>query len=261
MKTKFKIVLIVNIFILSVLSIAVILFFSNKYVPPVLMYHSIDYNYMDSKLSVSPQDFRRQIEFVSKNYHPLRLVHISKKIKEGEKIKRGDIAITFDDGYDNNYTSAFPILKEFKVPATIFLIFDKIGKKGYLKKEQIIEMKESGLIDFGSHTLSHKFLTDHDLDVARKEIFDSKKNLESMFNWKFEIFAYPGGRFNAEIRALAKEAGYYAAYATSPGENFDNDDIYALKRVRISRTSNNPLVFWLYSCGDYTWIKEWRDED
>ncbi len=261
MKKKIKRILIVDIAIFFVLSIIVFFFFSTKYVPPVLMYHSIDCNHMSSKLSVSPQDFEKHIEFISKNYNPLRLIDISKKIKEKEKISRGDIAITFDDGYENNYTCAFPILKKFNVPATIFLIFDKIGQEGYLKKEQIIEMKESGLIDFGSHTLSHKFLTDYDLDTARKEIFDSKIKLENMFNWDFDIFAYPGGRFNSEIRALAEEAGYYAAYATSPGEKFDNDDMYALKRVRVSRSSHNPLVFWLYSSGDYTWIKEWRDED
>ena len=261
MKSKIKIVLVAGLLLFVSLSVAVIIFLSDKYVPPVLMYHSIDYNHMHSKLSVSPEDFRRQMEFIKNNYQPLRLIDLSRKIKEGKSVERGDIAVTFDDGYENNYSHAFPVLKEFGVPATISLIFDRIGEEGYLNQEQIREMKESGLIDFSSHTLSHKFLTDYSLDIVNKEIFDSKKKLEDMFCWNFDIFVYPGGRFNSEIKSLVEEAGYYAAYATSPGEQFDNDDIYALKRVRISRSSHSLWIFWLYSCGDYTWIKEWRDED
>lgn len=237
------------------------LLLKDKYVPPILMYHKVDQDYQVSKLSVSPESFEREMEFISRHYNCISLRKLAILIKNKQPVPPHTVVITFDDGYENNYTNAFPILKKYNLKATIFLILEKIGQEGYLSWEQIKEMQRSGLIDFGSHTISHQNLTRIPLEVAWQEIYQSKHLLQELTGVEVEVFAYPAGGFNQQIKELVQQAGYLAAVATSPGERYPSDDIYALKRVRISRTSSNPWVFWLYSSGYYTWIKEMRDEE
>ena len=251
-------ILIITLFVLIT---GAVVFLSERYTPPILMYHNLDNEFMRSKLSVSPESFDKQMRFISRHYNPVSLKELAAMVKNKEKIPKGTIAITFDDGYENNYTSGYPVLKKYRIKATIFLIVDKINTPGYLTEEQIKEMHQSGLVDFGAHTLTHPYLTEIPKLRLKQEIYDSKKKLEEMFGWEYEVFAYPGGRFNQNAKEMVEEAGYFAAVATSPGEKFPNDDIYALKRVRISRSSDNSWVFWLYSSGEYIWIKEMRDEE
>lgn len=236
------------------------LFLRTKYVPPILMYHKIDYNYMQSKLSVSPESFERQMRLLSKKYKVLPLEKMVKLIAEGKREKKV-VAITFDDGYENNYLYAYPILLKYEIPATIFVTVNYIGKQSYLSWDQIKEMQNSGLIEIGSHTINHVNLKELSLKELRKEIFESKKILEARLGNKIKFISYPGGAFDERVKKMVKLAGYQAGFTTDPGEKFPNDDIFALKRVRISRSSDNLLVFRIYTSGYYTWIKEMRDED
>ncbi|MBU2222001.1 MAG: polysaccharide deacetylase family protein, partial [Candidatus Omnitrophica bacterium] len=174
------------------------------------------------------------------------------------------LAITFDDGYWDNYTYAFPVLKKYNLPATIFLITDEIGNKvglgDKLNWEDVILMQDSGLINFGSHTLSHHVLTEiRSEDELRKEILSSKKILEERLGRPINTFCYPKGFFNQRVKELVKEAGYKAAVATSPGRNFPGDDVFALKRIRISDKAGNLFIFWVQSSGYYAFMKEKRN--
>jgi peptidoglycan/xylan/chitin deacetylase (PgdA/CDA1 family) len=227
------------------------------------MYHSIDEKHRETKLSVSPADFERQMAFLSRNnYVTMWLEDLIKTIEAGKPIAPKAVAITFDDGYENNYTSAFPVLKRYRIPATIFVAANNIGKPGFLTEEQIREMAQSGIISIGSHTLHHVYLPSiTDPEQLRREIFESKEKLEEITGKRVATFSYPVGGFTPHIRELVKEAGYLGACATNPGKNYPDDDIFALKRVRISRTSENMLVFWIESSGYYTFIKEIRDEE
>jgi peptidoglycan/xylan/chitin deacetylase (PgdA/CDA1 family) len=227
------------------------------------MYHSIDEKHKETKLSVSPRDFERQMAFLhSHEYEVVRLEDLVKAKEAGIPIAPQTVAITFDDGYENNYTCAFPVLKRYQFPATIFVATNNIGKPGFLNEQQITEMADSGIISIGSHTLNHVYLPSiTDEEQLRREIFESKQRLEELTGQKEIVFSYPVGGFTPRIRQLVREAGYLGACATNPGKNCPNDDIYALKRVRISRTSENMLVFWIESSGYYTFIKEMRDED
>lgn len=238
-------------------------FLKSKYVAPILMYHSIDERCRQTKLSVCPRSFERQMAFLHEHsYNVVALKALVDMIKNNTPLPPKTVAITFDDGYENNYVCAFPALKKYKIPATIFVIINNIGKEGYLSRNQIKEMVESGLVSIGSHTLSHAYLPSvSDREGLHKEIFQSKKIIERMTNQKDIFFSYPVGGFNDRIRMLVKQAGYAGACATNPGRLYTNNDIYALKRVRISRTSDNMVVFWIESSGYYTFIKEIRDEE
>ena len=244
------------------LVICAVLYINTKYTVPVIMYHNIDENSRISRLSVSPENFQRQMDFLSKNgYHVVSLPELADLIKDKRPLFK-TLVITFDDGYENNFKDAYPVLKKYNLPATIFIEVNSVGTPGYLSWGQIEQMSKSGLIDIGSHTLNHPYLA-HIKDEAllRKEIFESKKIIESKINKPVLSFSYPGGGFNRHIIDLVKEAGYKISCATNPGKRYPKNDTLALKRLRISSTSDNLFVFWIETSGFYTWIKEIRDKD
>lgn len=246
----------------AILVVGAHLFLRSIYVVPVLMYHNIDEHYKESKLSVSPQSFERQMRFLrERGYNIVSLEKLVGLLSSKKSIPYKTIAITFDDGYKNNYTAAFAVLKKYGIPACIFVVVGKIGRAGYLSWRDLKEMSENH-IDIGSHTLSECYLPEiEDGSRLKREIFGSRRRLKSRIPQAGDFFAYPGGGFDKKIRQIVIDAGYKGACATNPGKRYPKNDIYALKRVRISRTSDNLFVFWIESSGFYTWIKEHRDED
>lgn len=253
-----KRLILIGVFIFAVTSS--VLFMRGKYNVPILMYHSINpasNPYMEL-LIVSPKIFERQMRFLKEhNYNVISLNEVAAMIKNKKKIPPKTIAITFDDGYKDNYIYAFPILKKYNLPATIFIIVNEVGRPDRLSWDDIATMQACGLITFGSHTLTHPYLPDTGLErVIEKELRDSKKILEEKLGEKVDIFCYPGGRFNPKIKEATIAAGYQAAVATKPGKGFVNDDLFALKRLRISSNAGNLFIFWIETSGYYTFISE-----
>jgi len=247
--------------ILILVFLASILILRSAYVVPVLMYHNIDQNWKESKLSVSPQSFKRQMEFLVRNKYNIISLHKLKKLQEsGKPIPCKTVAVTFDDGYENNYTNAFDILNKHNIPAAVFVVVDKIGKDGYMSWRQIEEMAENN-IEIGSHTLSECYLPSvKDKARLKREIYDSRRIIKKRIPEAGDFIAYCSGGFNENIRQIVIDAGYDGACATNPGKDYPDNDIYAIKRIRISRTSDCLFVFWIETSGLYTWIKEHRDD-
>ena len=126
-----------RLYIISAVVIVVIvgasIFLKSIYVVPVLMYHNIDEHYAESKLSVSPESFHRQMKFLRQHrYKVVSLEELARLIVSDKHIPYGTVAVTFDDGYMNNYTNAFEVLKKYNIPATIFVPTDKVGSSGYM---------------------------------------------------------------------------------------------------------------------------------
>ena len=258
-KRKALITLFGVIILLSVFSVN---FIRGKYLVPIAMYHSVNpvMRQEVKRLIISPETFERQMRFLkSHHYNVLPLNSVATLIKEKKKIPSKTIAITFDDGYKDNYIYAFPILKKYHLPATVFIITDEVGRADRLSWDQIKAMQDSGIITFGSHTLGPEPLinikSEQDL---KKQIFDSKKILEEKLGRPISAFSYPEGRFNNRIKQLVMTAGYKLAVVTNPGKEFANDDIFALKRLRISANSNNLFVFWIETGGYYNFMREHR---
>lgn len=248
-------------FAIIVIVVVFKLFLSFIYVPPILMYHSIDEHEDATKLSVSPEGFSGQMEFLYRHrYNVISLEEMADLIKKKKKIPPKTVTITFDDGYKNNFLYAYPVLKKYNFPATIFVITDFIGKDGYLTWADMNEMQENN-ITFGSHTKSHLWLPHLADEKLREEVFASKEILEKNLKKEIKFISYPIGAYDERVKRVVKEAGYAAACATNPGRDKRWDDVYALKRIRISRTSNNMFFFWNKPSGYYTFIKEFRDED
>lgn len=249
--------------VIILLSGCLVNFIQGKYVAPIAMYHSVNPAALaENRLAVSAQTFARQMRFLkSQHYNVLPLESLAALIKERKKIPPKTIAITFDDGYKDNYIYAFPILKKYNLPATIFIILSEVGRPqdDRLSWDEIKTMQDSGIITFGSHTLTHPLLPSVNSESElKKEIFDSKRILEEKLGRKVNAFSYPAGRFNARIRQLVMAAGYELAVTTNPGKKFANEDIFALKRLRISANSNNLFIFWVETSGYYNFMREHR---
>ena len=230
------------------------------YVVPILMYHSINpvSNQEYKALIVAPENFKRQMEFLKSNkYNVISLDKLADILNSKKKIPGKTVCITFDDGYEDNYKYAYPVLKRLNIPATIFVMTNSIDKKDYLTPAEVREMANNG-IDPGSHTMAHFRLDGQDMQRAKGEIFESKKALEEITGQRVNFFCYPGGWFTRDVRQLVIDAGYKGAVATNPGRRYPKNDVYALKRLRISKQCNNLFVFWFETSGYYTWIKEHR---
>jgi len=214
----------------------------------ILVYHSIGDD-PQNPFSVSPEDFEEQVRFLSQAYHVMALEELIACITDGERQVPPDaVVITLDDGFEDNYTNAYPILRRYKVPATIFVIAERLRSGGaeqaeagdaypgrYLSWDQALEMCDHG-ISIGSHTLTHPWLTEMTRGAARREIVESKVVLEQGLGRPVSLFAYPGGRicdFDRDIRTMVAESGYSGACVGLNGTNGDDTDPYLLRRTKI----------------------------
>jgi len=232
-----------------------------RYTAPIIMYHYVHYGANpDDKLVVTPEAFQRQMRFLKEHrYNVISLETLAVLIKEKRKIPARTIAITIDDGHKDNYSYIFPVLKKYNLPATMFVIVNEIGRvqNDKLSWGQIKEMRDSGLINFGSHALGAEPLVNiKSEEELEKQIFESKKILEGKLGKEVKIFSYPEGFFNAKIKKIVMQAGYLAAVSTSPGISFSSDDVFALKRQRISQNADNLFIFYIQASGYYGPVRE-----
>jgi peptidoglycan/xylan/chitin deacetylase (PgdA/CDA1 family) len=253
--------LIIVLGVILVLGFLGINFLKQYYVVPIIMYHSINPDAQsENRLAVSEEAFERQIRFLkNQRYNVLSLESIAALIKEKKRIPTKTVAITFDDGYKDDYIYAFPILKKYNLPVTIFVIVNEVGRADRLSWDEIKEMQGAGIVTFGSHAIGPEPLVNIKSDEEiKRQISDSKRILEEKLGRPINAFSYPEGRFNDRIKQLVIASGYKLAVATNPGKGFANNDIFALKRLRISSTANNLFVFWVETSGFYNFIRERR---
>jgi peptidoglycan/xylan/chitin deacetylase (PgdA/CDA1 family) len=166
------------------------------------------------------------------------------RLSSGKPLPPKTVALTFDDGYMDNYLNAFPILKKYHYPATVFMPANLVGKDNFwdisrgktavkmLTQDQIMEMLQYN-ISFQAHTYNHVVLIDVPLGRAKLEIGQSKE-LASLTGQPVQVFCYPSGRYNQQIKGLVQEAGFKYAFSTRQGRIHYGDDLYSLKRIRVT---------------------------
>lgn len=206
---------------------------------PVLMYHYIRVNpnpadKVGFNLSVTPVNFASQMDYlVSHGYHTTTLDELGASLLGYASLPSKPIVITFDDGYRDSYTNAYPILKSRTLKAVNFIITGFIGGPNYLTWREIDEMKNSGVFTFESHTVNHNALTYLDKERIKKEVGDSKNTLQSHLGYNVNWLAYPYGNVNEKVAEIVRQAGYIGAFGTNHGSYHDTDVIYTLPRIRI----------------------------
>lgn len=249
------------LFLILFLAIAVggtYLRLSDKYVVPIMVYHSINYPRAGGMVSVAPENFRRHVSYLKKHkYKVISLDELVAAIREKKPISKRSVVITFDDGYEDNYVSAFPVLREYGFQATIFVIADVIGDKGYVTWEQLQEMKKYG-VTTGSHTLDHVYLPGVPAEIFQYQIKESKKLIEEKLGSTINYIAYPSGGFTEEVKNVVKGAGYKGACTTNRGAHTLNDDVYELKRIRFTNKESNSSL-WIKLSGYYNLFRKPAD--
>jgi peptidoglycan/xylan/chitin deacetylase (PgdA/CDA1 family) len=149
------------------------------------------------------------------------------------------VTFSFDDGFESTYTKAFPILQKYGYPATVFVIASAIDTPGYLTASQLRELQSKGW-EIGSHTLTHRFLTELSNEELLEELIKSKTTLDSLGLKVFGI-ASPGGKYDEKVISAITQ--YYSYHRTSwpSGLNDlplkDESDRYYLKAVSIEATT------------------------
>jgi peptidoglycan/xylan/chitin deacetylase (PgdA/CDA1 family) len=259
----FKRFLIAVGFFLLIVVLSAAIIFPRHYVVPILMYHSVKEEVPEgSRLTVSVKTFERQIRFLKeRRYNVIPLTTAAQGVAEKRRFPPKTVVITFDDGFRDNFTHAFPVLKKYGLCATLFVILDEVGRPrgDRLSWEEIRIMRDSGLFQFGSHTFTEVPLVNiRSQEEVKRQIFDSKKALEEKLGVPVEAFSYPEGFFTPQIKEWVRLAGYKLAVATNPGKKIPDDDVFALKRLRISENASNLFVFWVESSGYYNYMRENR---
>jgi peptidoglycan/xylan/chitin deacetylase (PgdA/CDA1 family) len=221
----------------------------------ILCYHSIC-DEPTSTFAVSTQDFARQMEFLTAQYSLTTVDQIAARLREGRPPLSRSVAVTIDDGYEDAYTYAYPILKEFEIPATLFLSVRFIGMSAsrkavsgvstsnFLTWQQVRTMASEG-ITFGSHTLNHNSLTSLTREAVTYQLEQSKLRLEAELGEPVTGLSYPYGSFrdfDKSVKRSAATAGYLWAVTGINGINHHRADLFALRRTKVEK-DDGMVVF------------------
>jgi peptidoglycan/xylan/chitin deacetylase (PgdA/CDA1 family) len=200
---------------------------------PILLYHSIADRTGDP-YAVSPARFAAEMAHLRKaGYHPLHFAELT-GWPAGLPLPAKPIVITLDDGYEDNYTEAYPVLQKNGLKAVIFAITGFVSKEDRLTWSQMRDMQDSGLIEIGSHTVTHPNLTKLPPDERTREVTDSKAELERQLKVPVRAFAYPYGFYDRETTEAVRKAGYLFAVTGEHGPADVRQGLLTLHRIAIT---------------------------
>jgi len=144
------------------------------------------------------------------------------------------VVITFDDGCETDLLMAGPLLHEHGMGATFYVTTGFMGKKGYLTVQQLRELHGLGF-EIGCHSMTHPYLSDLDTARLRNEVAGAKAQLEQWLGSRIEHFSCPGGRYNPQVQAVVREAGFTTMATSRNHANGASTDRFELGRVAVLR--------------------------
>lgn len=206
---------------------------------PVMMYHFIrSYNNpadpIGTNLSVAPDTLSKQLQWLQdNNYATVGLDYFSNPVAMDKK----PVVLTFDDGYQDAYDEAFPLLKQHGFIGVFYIIINNVNKPSYLSWDEIREMQAAGMI-FGSHTMNHVELQNLSPARLKDEVFTSKNILEKELGRPVNDFCYPGGKYDKLTLEAVKRAGYITATTTHSGIDDEKSPSLELTRLRITNDTS-----------------------
>jgi peptidoglycan/xylan/chitin deacetylase (PgdA/CDA1 family) len=213
-------------------------------------------------LHVRAPRFEAQLDHLRRRYRVVALAEYLAARREGRSLPPYTAVLTFDDGYRNFLTAAAPRLRARSLPASVFLITDRVREDGgeqrgpldgnaggpawspvddesYLSWKEIAELRRAG-VEFGSHTCTHPKLPELAAGDAERELSSSLARLTERLGEGTPPLAYPYGDYTDALAARARELGYCCALTTDAGANGDDSDLYKLRRVLVGDGDDVP---------------------
>ena len=233
---------------------------SNGVRVPILLYHRFGPVVADS-MTITTHAFESQIKYLKENgYTVIRLKQlVDYHLGKSQSLPFHSIMITVDDGHKSVYTDLFPLLKKYQIPATLFIYPSALSNASYaMTWGQLREMKETGLLDFQSHTFWHPNFKNEKKrlkpveyeNFVEMQLKKSKEKIERELNVKVDMLAWPFGIYDKELMNKATEAGYVAALTMDRRSTSVSDNLMALPRYLTGNTlpseafvSNRSLNF------------------
>jgi len=218
----------------------------------ILAYHLIHAG-TQAPVDISLEAFWKQMKELQEHAVVCSLGEALQKLRNRDPCRGPVVVLTFDDAYENFYSTAWPVLKELQFPSTLYVPVDFIdgnipppmkGSDG-LKPcmwSQLKEMHDSGLVAIGSHSCSHTNLKAANLDLARKEIEDSRKRLEDRLGGEVTSFCYPKGLWSIAVEKIVRN--HYQSAVIGGGRRifYIQWDPYRLYRVPMRRDMPESLL-------------------
>ena len=212
----------------------------------ILEYHRVNDHHSDDPLTVSTDQFAKQMAWLAEaGYRPLYLEQVVLAVRNRWRPAEKVVAITLNGGYADNYWNAYPILREHKFAATVFVaaghvetrrLFPRYGEAELdrvLSWEELGAMKRGG-VAVGTCIMDHPTLTRLPLEDARRDVEHSKAMIEERLGEPVRFAGYPCGMFDTRVRSLVQQAGYRGAVSNRVGANKIGTDYFALRRTGIS---------------------------
>ncbi|MGL5123930.1 MAG: polysaccharide deacetylase family protein [Fusobacteriaceae bacterium] len=245
---------------------------------PIIMYHRIIDGKEEEKgvhgTYTLKKDFEKQLKYlVNNNYETVTFKDLkSEKYKERFNKGKTKIILTFDDGYEDNYRNVFPLLKKYNCKAVIYIMGEGDYNKwdaeyepnpetrfNLMNTEMIKEMHQSGLVEFGVHTMTHPRLDTLSSEEIRYEIGESKRIIEEKLGEKTVSFSYPYGDFNEVVKEITKEFKFEFVVATDNGPLTFSEDMLEIRRIGLFST-NKLFNFKRKVSGRYNFIRLKREK-
>lgn len=208
---------------------------------PILMYHHLKYREPGASevlktWSVAPDQFAAQLDYYrQQGYHTITFKQLVEFFDDGAPLPTKPILLTFDDGWLDHYTVAFPELKKRGMVGNFFIPtqYADAGGELLVNWDQVLEMDRAGN-EFGGHTISHEDLTSINLDEMQRQLGGAKAYMEEKLGHPTYALSYPFGAFNPRVIAETGAAGYRAALILCCGYEQSADIMLALPRIRVS---------------------------
>jgi peptidoglycan/xylan/chitin deacetylase (PgdA/CDA1 family) len=186
-------------------------------------------------LSVSPQVFEAQLRYLVRvGYQPITLRDLIYHLTVGVPLPEKSIVLTFDDGYEDNYTNAYPLLKKYGFVGTFFIVTEPVdsGRAGYMSWAQI-EIMSTGGMEIGAHSYTHPDLRDKPVDYIIWQVVGSKEAIEARIQQPVRFFSYPSGRYDEQVVSVLHSAKFWGAVTVKTGTHQFSRRPFELQRIRV----------------------------
>jgi peptidoglycan/xylan/chitin deacetylase (PgdA/CDA1 family) len=181
------------------------------------------------------EDFERQMAFIATaGFHSLSLRQLYDWSQSDSVLPRNPVVITFDDGFAGNYRHAFPVLRQFGLVATFFVVTNRVGDLQMLKWDELREMHRNGM-GIESHTVNHPLLSTLTEARTREELAGSKRSIEDKLGSPVNFLSLPNGDSNPFYVPVAREAGYLGGCGSQFGINVRSTDCFFWRRIAVKQ--------------------------